>query len=57
MLGSEPIDKVHGGDEAGLGGRAANMREIAVGACGIKGADDTAMERNFGRKVGKVEMT
>ena len=35
MLGSEPIDKVHRGDEPSLGGRTANVREIAIGACGI----------------------
>lgn len=35
MLGSEPIDKVHGRNEAGLGGRAANVREIAIRASGI----------------------
>ena len=57
MLGSEPIDKVHGGDKTGLGGRAANMREIAIRACGIEGADDTPVECYFGCKVGKVEMS
>lgn len=56
MLGAKPVDKVHGGDKASLGGRAANMREVAVRACGIEGADDTAMECDFGCKVCKVEM-
>lgn len=57
MLGSEPIDKVHGGDKTGLCGRAANMREIAIRACGIEGADDTPVECYFGCKVGKVEIS
>lgn len=57
MLGSEPVDKVHGGDKTGLGGRAANMREVAIRACGIEGADDTPVECYFGCKVGKVEMS
>lgn len=57
MLWSEPIDKVHRGDKAGLGGRAAHMREVAIRACSIEGANDAPVECNFGCKVSKVEMS
>ena len=56
MFGPEPVDKVHGGDEARFGGRTADVREVGVGIGGVERADYAAMERDFRGEVGEVEV-
>lgn len=54
---AEPVYKVHGGDEARFGGRAADVSEVGVAGRGRgKGADDAAVEGDFGGEVGEVEV-
>lgn len=37
MLGAETVDKVHGGDETGLGGAATDVEKIGVWWGGVRG--------------------
>lgn len=57
MLGFEPVDKVHGGDQACFGGGAANVQEIWVDVGRwAEGTEDLAVEGYFCRKVCEVEI-
>lgn len=54
---AEAVYKVHGGDEARFGGRAADVGEVGVAGRGRgEGADDAAVEGDFGGEVGEVEV-
>lgn len=52
---AEAVHEVHGRDETSLCGGAADVREIGIGGFGGDGADDAAVQGDFGCKVREVQ--
>ena len=55
MFGFEAVNEAHSGYKACFGCCAAYVEEVRVSA-GLEGAEDAAVEGNFGGEVGEVEV-
>lgn len=51
MLGTKPVHKVHGGNQASFGSGTANVREINFSANRIERANDATVKCDLGGEI------